>query len=72
MVVSKKPVFELAPLAYFVKELCQGVPPVKPAAEYVLHTGGTTVGDDVVHLLLYRLSHGRKAIRLNRKEGGVA
>ena len=25
-----------------------------------------------VALLLYRLSHGRKAIRLNRKEGGVA
>ena len=50
MVVAKNPVFELASLAYLVKELRQGVFLVKPTAEYVLHTGGTAVGNDVVHL----------------------
>ena len=50
MVVAEKPVFELAPLAYLIEELRQGILLIKPAAEYVLHTGGTAVGDDVVHL----------------------
>ncbi len=50
VVVAEKPVFKLAPLAYLIKELRQGILLIKPAAEYVLHTGGTAVGDDVVHL----------------------
>ena len=51
MVVSEKPVFEAAAFSDFIEEVCQCVPPVQPAAEYVLDTAGTAVRDDVVYIL---------------------
>ena len=49
MVVSKKPVSELAPLPQLIEEVCQLITLVQPAAKYVLYAGGAAVGDDVVH-----------------------
>lgn len=51
MVVSEKPVFEAAALSDFIEEVCQCVPLVQPAAEYVLDAAGTAVRDDVVYIL---------------------
>ena len=51
VVVSEKPVFEAAALSDFIEEVCQCVPLVQPAAEYVLDAAGTAVRDDVVYIL---------------------
>ena len=53
MVVSKKPVFEAATFSDFIEEVCQCVPPVQPAAEYVLDAAGTAVGYDVIYILTH-------------------
>lgn len=37
MVVSKKVVFEPAPLGHLLQKICQGIGLVKPAAQFVLH-----------------------------------
>ena len=61
MVVSEKPVFEAAALSDFIEEVCQCVPLVQPAAEYVLDAAGTAVRDDVVYIppsLVQRFSCG--------------
>lgn len=51
MVVPEKPVLEAAAFSNFIKEVRQCVPPVQPAAEYVLDTARTAVRDDVVYIL---------------------
>ena len=39
VVVSKKLIFELAPLGYFLQKICQGIGFVKSAAQFILHRG---------------------------------
>ena len=46
MIAAKKPVFELTALGHLIEELHHGILLVKPAAEGILHTGGTAVGNN--------------------------
>ncbi len=37
VVMTKEVIFKLSPLGNFVKEICQGVRLIKPAAQFILH-----------------------------------